>query len=308
MTIVRRAFIRNMLLGTGLMYVFPHQLFADSKCDVEHPFMPPNTNFKGVCHNCGMTRPMWARTWHTYQSEGNSLDVCSLHCLAEATLNAITTPDNVNVALYLEPQKNTPANTAYYVIGSKSKGTMTMISKLAFATKNDAESFAGECGGRVANFNDVYQEAIASIEKENQMINKNRVAKGKIVEPVDNKDICPVCGMYPARYPKNKCQLQTTDGEVIHFCATQCLFEFLKRPEKYEQAGVKAKFIWVIDYESGKWIYARNGYYVVGSSVMGPMGKEAFPFVRLEDAKAFSIKNSGKTTRFQDLTIQLIMT
>lgn len=307
MAIDRRLFIRNMLVGAGIIYVFPRELLASNQCAVNHPFMPPNAAFKGECHNCGMKRAMWARTWHTYTRTDRTLEVCSLHCLAEAALNSGSTPENVQVALYLDPQINRPAAHVAYVIGSEARGTMTMKSKLAFATKQEAETFAGECGGSVGNFNDAYQAAMTTIKKENQRINQNRVAKGKIVEPVDNKDICPVCDMYPARYPKNKCQLQTSDGEVIHFCSTQCIFEFLKNPQKYNNPGIKTKFIWVIDYESDEWIYAKNAYYVLGTTVIGPMGKEAFPFVSSDDARNFSTAHSGKTMIFQDVTIEKLM-
>ena len=303
----RRLFIRNMLIGAGIITLFPQEILASDQCAVQHPFMPPNKALKGQCHNCGMNRPMWARTWHTYTRDGQPLEVCSLHCLAEAALNSGTTPQNIQVALYLEPEKTVPAEKAFYVIGSKARGTMTMNSKLAFATQQDAESFASECGGTAGSFDEAYKAAITTIAKENKMINKNRVAKGKIVEPVDNKDQCPVCDMYAARYPKNKCQLQTSDGEVIHFCSTQCLFEFLKNPQKYNKPGLKTKSIWVVDYASDQWIYGSNAYYVLGSTVTGPMGKEAFPFVSIEAAKKFSAVHSGKVMQFNKVTIDQLM-
>ena len=307
MAIDRRLFIKNMLVAAGIVSIFPQELLANDQCAVQHPFMPANTKFKGECHNCGMKRPMWARTWHTYTNNGRSLEVCSLHCLAEAALNSGATPENVQVALYMEPEKTSPAENVFYVIGSRARGTMTMKSKLAFPTKKEADTFAAGCGGSVGSFNDAYMVAMTTIVKENQMINKNRVAKGKIVEPVDNKNQCPVCDMYPARYPKNKCQLQTSDGEILHFCSTQCLFAFLKNPKKYNKPDMKAKFIWVIDYQSNKWIYAPNAYYVVGSTVNGPMGKEAFPFVSSADAMKFSTAHSGKILRFKTVTLDLLM-
>ena len=303
----RRLFIRNMLVGAGIFTLFPQELLASSQCAVQHPFMPPNKTFKGACHNCGMKRPMWARTWHTYTRDGQPLEVCSLHCLAEAALNSGTTPQKIQVALYLEPEQTVPAEKAFYVIGSKARGTMTMNSKLAFATQQDAESFASKCGGTVGSFDDAYKVAMTTIAKENKIINKNRMAKGKIVEPVDNKDECPVCDMYAARYPKNKCQLQTSDGEVIHFCSTQCLFEFLKNPQKYKKPDLQTKFVWVVDYESDQWIYASNAYYVLGSTAMGPMGKEAFPFVSLKSATKFSKAHSGKVMQFNEVTIDQLM-
>lgn len=296
-----------MLLGAGMVSIFPQQLLADSVCDVEHPFMPPRPEYKEVCHNCGMKRSMWARTWHSYSGTEGDLEVCSIHCLAEAANNSGTVPGNVRVALYLDPETTIPVEQAWYVVGSRARGTMAMKSKLAFPSEEEGAAFAGECGGSLTDFAGAYAAAAGSIAKENEMINSNRVAKGKIVEPVDNRDVCPVCGMYPARYPSNKCQLLTADGEVIHFCATQCLFEFLKNPQKYQKTAVQVNVIWVIDYQSGSWIYGRNAYYVVGTPVKGPMGKEAFPFVNLEEAKTFSTAHSGKVLRFDKVSIDQIM-
>jgi copper chaperone NosL len=307
MPVDRRLFIRNLLVGAGIFTIFPQELIASSQCDVLHPITPPDMKLKGVCHNCGMKRPMWARTWHTYSLDGENLEVCSMHCLAEASFNSGRPPEAVQVALYLEPQKSISAEQAYYVIGSKARGTMTMNSKLAFSSKQQAEAFVNECGGTSGRFSDAYDAAMTTIAKENKMIGSNRISKGKIVEPVDNKDICPVCGMYSARYPKNKCQIQTADGKVIHFCATQCLFEFIKNPDKYNAPQLKSKFIWVVDFENGQWIYAKNAYYVLGTDVRGPMGKEAFPFVNLENAKKFASAHAGKILRFDSVTIAQLM-
>lgn len=64
MAIDRHLFIKNMLVGAGIIHVFPRELLASNQCAVQHPFMPPNGTFSGECHNCGMKRAMWARTWH----------------------------------------------------------------------------------------------------------------------------------------------------------------------------------------------------------------------------------------------------
>lgn len=303
----RRGFIRNILIGAGIITISPKLLFASEGCHVVHPFMPPNTSFSGECHNCGMERPMWARTWHTYNQEGSVKEVCSIHCLAEAALNSGIAPNNVKVALYLKPEISVPAEKAFYVVGSKARGTMTMISKLAFATTKEAQEFSNECGGKVTDFKGAYAAAMSSIAKENQMINKNRLSKGKIVEPKDNIDLCPVCNMYPSRYPKNKCQLQTADGRVIHFCSTQCMFEYLKNPHLYDNKKLSVKFIWVVDFETEQWIYAQNAYYVLGSDATGPMGKEAFPFISQKNADNFAVAHSGQTRRFKDVSIDAIL-
>ena len=307
MAMDRRVFIRNILLAAGIITINPKWLLASENCSVPHPFMPPNSMFSGECHNCGMKRPMWARTWHTYRQEGSAKEVCSIHCLAEASLNSGIQPEDVHVALYLEPEKSIPVDEAFYVIGSKARGTMTMKSKIAFSSHKEAQEFTDECGGIVIDFSRAYAAAMSAVAKENEVINNKRLSEGKIVEPKDNVDLCPVCDMYAARYPKNKCQLQTEEGRVYHFCSTQCMFEFLKNPDRYGSKKLVVKFMWVVDFASEQWIYAQNAYYVTGSRAAGPMGKEAFPFINRENAAAFAATHSGRVMQFKDVTIDEIL-
>ena len=159
-------------------------------------------------------------------SEGKS-PACSFHCLADVALKSGEDPKNVMVALYRDPKKMIQAEKVFFVVGSKAKGTMTMKSKIAFPSKDDAEEFAKSCGGEVVGFKEALKIAKTGITKENPMLVDSRLKKGVIVEPVDNKDECPVCGMYPARYAKHKCQIIAKDKKVSHFCSTQCLFDFL---------------------------------------------------------------------------------
>ncbi len=225
----RRKFLSLTLKSAAALSFYPLYAYAANPCNIQHPLMPPDMNMSGQCPNCGMVRPMWARTWKTFENSEGKSEACSFHCLADVALKSGEDPKNVLVALYTEPQKMIPAEKAFYVVGSKAPGTMTMKSKIAFATKSEAEKFAKECGGSVMGYAETLQIAKDGINKENQMIVQRRLKKGKIVEPVDNKDRCPVCGMYPARYPKNKCQIQTKGKDVFHFCSTQCLFVIFGR-------------------------------------------------------------------------------
>ncbi len=285
---------------------WPTAAFCDDPCAVQHPFNPPNKEFSGQCPNCGMVRPMWARTWFTFQIGGKDFGVCSFHCLADVAMKSGEEPRKVMVAEYLEPKKMIPAEKAFFVMGSKAKGTMTMKSKPAFASKEKADEFAKSCGGTVLGFEEAFQAAKAGVPKENQVITGKRLKMGKIVEPVDNKDQCSICGMYPARYPKSKCQFLGTDKKVYHFCSTQCLFEFLKNPKKYVKGDVKPFLLWVIDYPTGTWISGRTAYYVVGSKVQGPMGYEAFAFDKKEAAGEFARKDGGKVLSFSDMSADKI--
>lgn len=307
MKINRRVFIGRVILGIGGISFFPSQQVAADSCSVQHPLSPPKKDLPGACHNCGMMRPMWARTFISYEAAGERKEVCSLHCLAEATVNSGHQPHNVRVALYHDPYTMIPAASAFYVVGSKARGTMTMQSKIAFAREKAAQEFAHQCGGRVVGFDEALSLAAASFTRENEKIAENRLRKGKIVEPVDNKDVCPVCSMYPARYPKNKCQIQTRDKQVVHFCSTQCLFAYLKHPVKYSGKLLEPMSVWVVDYPSGAWIYGKNAYFVIGSTESGPMGKEAFPFVNRKSAEQFATAKKGKVLMFKDVTIQQVM-
>lgn len=304
----RRTFIGKALLGIGGLYFLPAKLFAEDLCSVQHPFSPPHKDLPGTCHNCGMMRPMWARTFYDYEMTGEKKEVCSLHCLAETSINSGQEPQQVKVALYHDPYTMVPVESAYYVVGSKARGTMSMKSKIAFGSQDGAQKFAQQCGGSVVDFAQAFGMAKASFTKENTKIAENRVRKGKIVEPVDNKDICPVCDMLPARYPKNKCQIQTKDKEIIHFCSTQCLFEYLKNPGKYSQKKVQPLVVWVVDYDSGAWCYGKNAFYVIGSTESGPMGKEAFPFMNKGAAAKFVSLKKGQVVTYKEVTIERIMT
>ena len=303
----RREFILTVGKGIGAVCLLTIPAFAEGPCAVEHPIMPPNKNLKGQCTNCGMVRPMWARTWMTFENSEGKFQVCSFHCLAEMALKSGEDPRNVKVALYQDPTTMIPASRAVFVVGSSAKGTMTMTSKLAFGSKDEAAKFADSCSGEVMGFKDTLELAKTGVQKENKMIAKNRLKKGKIVEPADNKDKCTVCGMYPARYPKNKCQIQSRDKTVYHFCSTQCLFKFLENSAKFAGSEVQPFLIWVVDYNSGAWIGGKAAYYVVGSSQNGPMGKEAFVFDKMADAKKFVKMNGGKAIIFSGVTFDKIM-
>lgn len=230
-----------------------------------------------------------------------------MHCLADIALKSGEEPQDVQVALYLEPTKMVPANQAFFVVGSKAKGTMTMTSKLAFQSKEDAENFAKSCGGKVMSFAEAFALAKEGVAKENKVINERRIKMGKIVEPVHGKDRCAVCQMYPARYTRDKCQLQTKQGQVYQFCSTQCMFKFLADSSKYAKTNVTPFLVWVIDYPTETWFGAKAAYYVVGSKSQGPMGPEAFAFANLKDAKDFAAEHGGQVLTFKEVSVDKIM-
>ncbi len=302
----RREIIITAVVGTIYTAFSPISVLAADPCMVDHPLMPPRKELSGQCPNCGMARPMWARTWFTFENSEGKSQACSFHCFADVALKSGEDPKNVHVAHYLNPEKMIPAQQAFFVVGSKAKGTMTMKSKIALPSKAEAEKFAGSCGGEVVGFQKTLTMAKAGIAKENPMLVQKRLKKGVIVEPAANKDRCPVCGMYPAKYPKHKCQMITKDKHVYHFCSTQHLFEFLKNSRKYATKDVTPFRIWVVDFPAGAWIGGKTAYYVVGSGKKGPMGHEAIAFDKKKTAGEFASKEGGKVLTFAQVTIDAI--
>jgi nitrous oxide reductase accessory protein NosL len=270
-------------------------------CAVEHPFKkPPKVTTHLRCPNCGMNRNMWARTRHIFKNSEGEHYTCSIHCVADMSVRSGEAPEDVRVAVYLHPKKMISGAQAWYVVGSKAPGTMTMVSKPAFGSKSDAEAFAAQCGGKVVQFPQALAAAEKPLPKARKMIFAKRQKRGKIAIP-DDKALCPVCDMYPARYPDDRAQVMGKDKKRYHYCSTQCLFKALG------EGQVKPMAVWVTLQGSGRYDYAGSAYYVVGSRENGPMGPEAFAFETKKEAEDFAKKNGGQVLRFKDVTFNKIM-
>ena len=234
------------------------------------------------------------------------MQVCSFHCLADLTSKSGMLPENIRLAVYHSPKKMIESARATIVMGSTAIGTMSPKSKITFADIQKANEFVTAHGGETTSFKTALEHARASVSRENTTLRQKRLKKGKIVEPEANQR-CPVCEMYPSRYPRNKCQIHAKDRNIYHFCSTQCMFAFLKNPGQYGGSGPEPHLIWVTDFNSGSWIGGLSAYYVIGAqNVYGPMGFEAFPFNKKSDAGSFAGKNGGKIFLFKEVTVAKI--
>lgn len=259
-----------------------------------------------ACPNCGMVLKEWAHTNHEFTNPEGSFRTCSIHCVADMSQKSGTQPKDIRVALHLQPEKMISAETAAYVIGSKDPGTMTQVSKLAFESKEAAEKFVAEKGGKAGSFGDALAMATQELPTAKTTIQTNRKNKGKIVDPVD-QDRCLVCNMIPAKYPDFNAQLIMADKKRYHFCSTQCLFEFMQAPRKHGATTDEVGDVWLHDRGSGRYIFGRNAYYVVGSKIHGPMGPEAIAFDLKSEAAEFAKANSGQVVKFEKVTPAAIM-
>ena len=137
---------------------------------------------KMFCPECGMALPMFYKTNHTAVVDGKVKQYCSIHCVVEdmekgSKLEGIKVVD-------VSSLKFIPADQAFYVVGSSKKGTMTMVSKYAFANQSDADAFAKANGGKVMDFKGALEAARADFGKDSKMIEKKQsmmAEKGKML-------------------------------------------------------------------------------------------------------------------------------
>lgn len=119
--------------------------------------------------------------------------------------------------------------------------------------------------------------------------------ENKPVEP-GRKDRCPVCGMFVAKYPDFLTQIIYKDGSRAFFDGVKDMLKYYFNLQKYQEGKEISDInsIYVKDYYSMNFIDGFKAYYVLGSNVYGPMGKELIPFEKEEDATEFMVDHAGK--------------
>jgi nitrous oxide reductase accessory protein NosL len=122
-------------------------------------------------------------------------------------------------------------------------------------------------------------------------------------------DKCPVCGMFVAKYPDFLAQIVFKDGSRDFFDGVKDMMKYYFELGKYrkDKQLTDIAAIWVTDYYSLSPIDGQKAYYVVGSDVYGPMGKELIPFKEEAEAKDFLKDHAGQQIyRFNDITKEVI--
>lgn len=135
-------------------------------------------------------------------------------------------------------------------------------------------------------------------------------AAGQIPSP-GGKDKCPVCGMFVAKYPDWTAAVRFRDATVLYFDGCKDLFTCYLNAGKYIPAKSRDAIseIQVKDYYGLKQIDGRKAFYVIGSNVYGPMGKELVPFEKASDADGFMHDHKGKRVlRFNQITPDVLKT
>jgi len=120
---------------------------------------------------------------------------------------------------------------------------------------------------------------------------------------------CPVCGMFVAKFPDFAARIRFGDGREAAFDGAKdmfkCLFDLPRYFPGKKTSDVAA--VWVTDYYRLAATDGRGAYYVAGSDVYGPMGKELVPFAGEADAREFMKDHKGTAVlRFGDVTPAIV--
>ena len=136
------------------------------------------------CRYCGMERAKFSHTRHLLVYDDDSVEgTCSLHC---AAISLSLNMDRGPKALYagdagapgaIKPL--VPVDRAHYVVDPSKPGTMTKVSKFAYASRTAADAAAGteaatKAGARVVDFNTALTGAYLGMAEDTVMLRKRR--------------------------------------------------------------------------------------------------------------------------------------
>ena len=114
-------------------------------------------------------------------------------------------------------------------------------------------------------------------------------------------DRCPVCGMLVAPFPEWLGRVLYADGTAVFFDGPKDLFIFYEDLATYQPGATRDQVanLYVTEYYTTRLIPATEVFFVAGSDVLGPMGKELVPVAGREAAETFMRDHSGtKLMRF----------
>lgn len=132
---------------------------------------------------------------------------------------------------------------------------------------------------------------------------------GGAIPPPTAKDKCPVCGMFVSGYLNWLATIRLKNDSVLYFDGPKDMLTYYLHPEKYALPASQFAIteVTVRDFYSLKTIDARKAYFVTGSNVFGPMGKELVPLADKAAAQEFLKDHQGmKIYTFNEITPALM--
>lgn len=113
-----------------------------------------------------------------------------------------------------------------------------------------------------------------------------------------SKDVkCPVCGMFVYKYPDWVAQIVFKDGFVAFFDGAKDMFKYYFDLKSYnpDKSIKDIEAIFVTEWYGMQAVEASGAFFVIGSDVYGPMGKELIPLKSAPEAEEFLNDHKGKT-------------
>ncbi|MEW5942585.1 MAG: nitrous oxide reductase accessory protein NosL [Pseudomonadota bacterium] len=129
-------------------------------------------------------------------------------------------------------------------------------------------------------------------------------------QTVSKQQRCPVCGMYPARYPRWQGQIIFKDNKMSAFESPAELFRFRFDMAKFDKEHSAADIaqIYLSDYNGSGWVKAEQAVLVVGSDTNGPMGADMPAFKSSQDAERFAKEHGGQAVPFGQVSPETLQT
>jgi len=122
-------------------------------------------------------------------------------------------------------------------------------------------------------------------------------------------DKCPVCGMFVAKYPDWVGEIIFGDGSVVFFDGAKDLCKYYLNLKKYSpnRTTEDVVAVYVTEYYNLRMIDGYTAFFVIGSDVYGPMGRELIPFETVEEAKEFMKDHKGeRILRFKNIRLRTL--
>lgn len=109
-------------------------------------------------------------------------------------------------------------------------------------------------------------------------------------------DRCPVCGMFVNKYPKWAAGFVFQSGAPYFHCCPKCMIHNLHHVPKYQPGERRENLrqIWVTEYYTTRQTDAREVFFVVGTSLVGPMGLDLIPVRSKTAAETFKKDYQGE--------------
>jgi copper chaperone NosL len=111
---------------------------------------------------------------------------------------------------------------------------------------------------------------------------------------IESHKECPLCSMYPARYPKFNCQIVFKDGSYEAFDSAIGQLVYLHFPDKTGKKLKPVAEIYFKDYLKESWLEADQAFFVIGSDIRGPMGVQFLPVDSEQAAEELKKQAQGK--------------